>query len=179
MIIPTYLSSVERLLFADETVQFTARQRRVGPGGSILTPSVVVATNERLLLIKDVLMLHIRQDIEAVPYSNVTYTKVAHGIMSSELILGVVGYYGEDVGKRNPNTVEIMGLRYNDAVELAQLIDNAVIKIKGSTPEETVTEFHQDASKIVNKEKWRIVCKKCNAKNDFGAHYCANCGAQL
>lgn len=182
MITPTYLSMVEKLLFADETVEFTARQRRVGPGGSLISPSVVVATNERLLIVRDVLMLHIKQDIDAVAYSNITYTKIAHGLMSSTLVLGVIGYSSQ-LESTGASTFEIEGLRYTDAAELAQLIDKMIIKLKGRSPQETVTvqegEKEEKRQAAQAGERWKVLCKKCNAKNDFDAHYCDNCGAPL
>ncbi len=178
MIGPHYLEHVKRVLFEDEEVMFSARQRRVGPGGSILDPSVIVATNERVLVIKDVLELHLREDIDAVPYTNVTYVKLEHGLISSALLIGVLGF-GRQATEFPSGTLTIDGLRYKDALELQQLIDRMVIKVKGKLPMETVSEITAPANIAPMKEKWKVMCKKCGMMNDFKSHFCSNCGAAI
>jgi late competence protein required for DNA uptake (superfamily II DNA/RNA helicase) len=172
---PSYLEHVQRVLFEEEQVMFSARQRRVGPGGSILDPSIIVATNERLLLIKDVLSLHLREDIDAVPYANITYVKLEHGLISSALLIGVLAY--GQATEYPSGTMTVEGLRYKDALELQQLIDKMIIKLKGKSATETVTEMPPRMA--TSKEKWKVLCKRCGVMNDFQAHYCSNCGATL
>lgn len=184
LITPTYLDMVKKLLFEGEVVEFTARQRRIGPGGSIMDPSVVVATNERLLIVKDILMLHLHQDIDALTYSNITYTKMDRGIMSSTLVLGVMGYEAHSGMTSSSAIVEIQGLRHSDAVGLAQLIDKKIIKLRSGSREnvrggEEREEVQEEAERPRKREEWQVVCKKCNAKSNFTARYCSNCGAAL
>jgi hypothetical protein len=177
VITPSYIGRVERLLFEDESVVFTARQRRVGPGGSILRPSVIVATNERLLLLKDVLSLHLREDIETIPYANMTYVKIEHGLISSALLIGVLGF-GRQMTEFPSGTMAVEGLRYTDAVSLEQLIDKMIIKIRGKEPAETFTT-NPPAEEMRSKESWRVMCKRCKTMNDFEARYCSSCGTAL
>lgn len=170
---------VKKLLFEGEVVVFTARQRRVGPGGSIIDPSIVIATNERLLIIKDVLMLHLHEDIDALLYTNISYTKMDQGIMSTTLVLGVVGYEAHSGMESSTAKVEIQGLRHSDAVELAQLVDKMIIRSR-SEERETAREGREaQEERLEERRSWRVTCNKCNAKNEFGARYCSNCGSAL
>jgi hypothetical protein len=48
------LNLVKSSLWPDEVVEITVRQRRVGPGGAVITPTSVVATNKRLLIVNKI-----------------------------------------------------------------------------------------------------------------------------
>ncbi len=118
---------VKNSLWPDEVVELTARQRRVGPGGSVITPTSVIATNKRLLIVnKEVLGL--RKDIESINYSQITSVRFEKGIISSSVFVRVEGYdtdtgFLKGTGKQEG---EIDGLNNTDAAELADCIEKKI-----------------------------------------------------
>ena len=48
---PVYVNAAKSILEPGEEVVMTARQRRVGPGGSVTTPTSVLATTKRVIII--------------------------------------------------------------------------------------------------------------------------------
>ena len=60
------IKRVEQMLEAAETIKTVARQSRIMPGGSLVTPNIIFATNKRLI-IRDPTMLGLRAGIELIP----------------------------------------------------------------------------------------------------------------
>lgn len=174
------LKEFQKILFEDEIVQFVARQRRIGPGGSIFSPGVVVATNKRLIMIRDFLEFHIREDVDVIPYSAITYVKLQHNVMSSTIIIGILGFSGDRTPtsfEKSPSMMQMTGLRYDDAVMLVRLTEKMLVK---SAEKKQVQEIEPGETKELEvKVAWDVKCGKCGAKNTPTAKFCADCGARL
>ncbi len=180
MEIPGYLKGFQKVLFEDEIIEFTARQRRIGPGGSIFSPGVVVATNRRLIIIHDMLQLHIQEDVDVIPYNTITYVKLQHSVMSSTIIIGILGFTGAK--ELNPESstsmMQIPGLRYDDAMTLVRITEKMLIK---NLEQRRVTENTRpsETKEVEVKAEVLVLCNTCHARNPSNAKYCVNCGAKL
>ncbi len=160
------VSALKGILWPDEKVLITVRQRRVGPGGSITTPTSVIATDKRILIVNKA-TLGMRKDYESIPYGEVTSVRLEHGMISSSVFIRVQGYSREaGLLKNGKEEGEIDGLRNSDAAELAdhinQILDNiafAGVQHPQATP--------------------NLFCTKCGAKNLPDSAYCGKCGARI
>ena len=75
----------------DEKVRFVAKQSRMKPGGSALaTPNIVFATDKRVI-IRNPTMLGMRENIEDIPYDNMTSVKLEKGVFSSTVLIRAPG----------------------------------------------------------------------------------------
>jgi hypothetical protein len=75
----------------NEKVRFVAKQSRMRPGGSALaTPNIVFATDKRII-IRNPTMLGMRENIEDIPYDNITSVKLEKGVFSSTILIRVPG----------------------------------------------------------------------------------------
>ncbi|HVC58655.1 MAG TPA: PH domain-containing protein [Candidatus Acidoferrales bacterium] len=157
---------VEGILVPGEEPIISVMQRRVGPGGSVTTPTTVVATDKRVIIINRA-SLGIRKDYEAIPYKQIASVRLEHGLISSSVFIRVEGY-DQDKGllKSGREEGEIDGLRNKDAKDLSDEINRRILSVPDSgddAPAGTGSVF----------------CTKCGARNAQGANFCAKCGQQL
>ncbi|MEO9321826.1 MAG: PH domain-containing protein [Nitrososphaera sp.] len=87
----------------DEKVLVVAKQSRVRPGGSAMTPAIIFATDRRLI-IKDPSALGLRQSVEDIPYVNITSARLQKGVFSSSILLRAQGF--STMSERNLNSIE-------------------------------------------------------------------------
>ena len=153
---------VKKILMDGETVGITATQRRVGPGGSILTPTTVVCTNKRIIIVNRA-TLGIRMDYESIAYKQVTSVRFESGIINGSVFIRVQGY-DKDKGllKGNREEGEIDSLRKADAKLIADYVNKM---ISGEGLQEGSGEG--------------VFCTKCGAKNGSGSLFCSSCGEKL
>lgn len=78
------IKKIRDLLNPDENVIIVARQSRVLPGGSYVTPNTIYATDKRLI-IRDPYMLGIKENIIDIPYDVITSIKLEKGLFSSTI----------------------------------------------------------------------------------------------
>jgi len=157
---------VEGILVPGEEPIISVMQRRVGPGGSVTTPTTVVATDKRVIIINRA-SLGIRKDYEAIPYKQIASVRLEHGIISSSVFIRVEGY-DTDKGllKNGRQEGEIDGLRNNDAKELSDEINRRILSVT-------------DSGESSTGGTGSLFCTKCGAKNASGANFCAKCGQPL
>ncbi|MFL6376972.1 MAG: PH domain-containing protein [Nitrososphaeraceae archaeon] len=84
------IEEVHHMLNPNEEVFVVARQSRLKPGGSKLTPNVVFATDRRIM-IKDPSMLGLREDIVDIPYDMISSVRLDKGLFSSNIIFKAPG----------------------------------------------------------------------------------------
>jgi hypothetical protein len=84
------IGKIRNILNPNEEVFVVARQSRLKPGGSKLTPNVVFATDRRII-IKDPSMLGLREDIVDIPYDMVSSVRIDKGVFSSNIIFKAPG----------------------------------------------------------------------------------------
>lgn len=164
------VNAVKNILWSDETVGVTVRQRRIGPGGAITTPTSVIATDKRIIILNRA-SLGIRQDYEVIPYKQIASVRLEHGIISSSVFIRVQGY-DKDQGllKNGKEEGEIDGLNNAEAQALSDFINRKLEDSGdgGSEPEGS----NSDAGAFT-------YCAKCGTKNLSSAKYCSKCGARL
>ncbi len=73
------IKKIREMLNPDEEVLVVARQSRVRPGGSAVTPNIIYATNKRII-IRDPYMMGIKENITDIPYDVITSVKLDKGI---------------------------------------------------------------------------------------------------
>jgi hypothetical protein len=78
------ITKISDILNTDEKVLLVAKQSRIKPGGSKLTPNIVYATDKRII-IRDPYMLGMRENIVDIPYDIITSVKLEKGILSSTI----------------------------------------------------------------------------------------------
>jgi len=84
------IKEIAEMLNPNEEVFVVARQSRLKPGGSKLTPNVVFATDRRII-IKDPSMLGLREDIVDIPYDMISSVRIDKGVFSSNIIFKAPG----------------------------------------------------------------------------------------
>jgi len=78
------IEKIKQMLNPNEEVIMVARQSRLLPGGSTLTPNIIYATTRRLIL-RDPYMLGIKEIIVDIPYDVITSVKLEKGLFSSTI----------------------------------------------------------------------------------------------
>ena len=95
------IERVKQMLEAAEVIKAVARQSRIMPGGSIITPNIIFATNKRLI-IRDPTALGLRAGIESIPYSQINKVHLEKGAFTSELVMEIGQYDSDDNRQRVP-----------------------------------------------------------------------------
>lgn len=166
------VNAAKGILEADETAVMTARQRRIGPGGSMMEPTSVVVTNKRIIIINRA-TLGIRKDFETIPFTQITSVRLEKGIISSSVFVRVMGFdMDKGLLEGGKEEGEIDGLSGKDAKELSDYINQKVLELQEGTPE-------APAPTTGEKKEECAYCEKCGSKNDIYAKYCTHCGAKL
>lgn len=78
------IRKIRDILNPDENVITVARQSRILPGGSYVTPNTIYATEKRLI-IRDPYMLGIKENLIDIPYDVITSIKLEKGLFSSTI----------------------------------------------------------------------------------------------
>ena len=84
------IKEIADMLNPNEEVLVVARQSRLKPGGSKLTPNVVFATDRRII-IKDPSMLGLHEDIVDIPYDMISSVRIDKSVFSSTIIFKAPG----------------------------------------------------------------------------------------
>lgn len=88
------IDRVKNMLDAAEIIKAVARQSKIMPGGKLITPKTIFATDKRLL-IRDPNMLGLRSDVDAIPYSQINNVKLEKGVFTSKVMIKS-GYFNSD-----------------------------------------------------------------------------------
>lgn len=168
------VQSAKSILWPDENVEMTVMQRRIGPGGSVTTPTTVITTDKRLIILNRA-SLGIRKDYEVIPYRQITSVRLEHGIISSSVFIRVQGY-DRDKGllKNGKEEGEIDGLRNREAQELADYLSRRSEQ-EGEIEDKSAGGLNQTDRKIGA----YIYCSRCGTKDSADAKFCSRCGARL
>ncbi|MGE3859500.1 MAG: PH domain-containing protein, partial [Nitrososphaeraceae archaeon] len=84
------VDKISDILNPDEKVLLVAKQSKIKPGGSTLTPNTIYATDRRII-IRDPYMLGIKANIVDIPYDIITSLKLEKGLLSSTIRFKAVG----------------------------------------------------------------------------------------
>ncbi len=88
------IDRVKNMLDAAEIIKAVARQSKIMPGGKLITPKTIFATDKRLL-IRDPNLLGLRSDVDAIPYSQINNVKLEKGVFTSKVMIKS-GYFNSD-----------------------------------------------------------------------------------
>lgn len=80
------IERIKKFLEASEIIKAVARQSKFMPGGQIVTPKTIFATDKRVL-IRDPNTLGIKSDIDSVSYSQVNAIKLKKGAFTSQITI--------------------------------------------------------------------------------------------
>lgn len=78
------INRIKTFLEAAEVIKAVARQSKFMPGGKLITPRTIFATNKRLI-IRDPNALGLRADLDSIPYSQINNIKLEKGAFTSEI----------------------------------------------------------------------------------------------
>ena len=84
------ITKIAEMLNPDEKVLLVAKQSRIKPGGSYITPNIVYATDRRII-IRDPYMLGLKENIVDIPYDIITSVKLEKNILSSTIRFKATG----------------------------------------------------------------------------------------
>jgi hypothetical protein len=176
----TDVEAAKDILEPNETVVMTARQRRVGPGGSMTTPTSVIATDKRVIIINRA-TLGVRKDFETIPYTQIASVRLERGIISSSVFVRVMGF-DQDKGllESGKQEGEIDGLNGNDAKMLSDYINKRLLEVQeGGKVDEQQQQTQQPREQQQPKDDGNVYCSKCGARNDRESRFCTTCGNAL
>lgn len=91
------IMQMQNILEDSEQVILVATQSRVMPGGSIITPKTVFATEKRILF-RDPKLLGIRAEIDSIPYSQINNVKLFDGAVTSKIKIESGNFNTDDKG---------------------------------------------------------------------------------
>ncbi|MGI0042811.1 MAG: PH domain-containing protein [Nitrososphaeraceae archaeon] len=130
-----------------EEVLVVARQSRVRPGGSAVTPNIIYATNRRII-IRDPYMMGIKENIIDIPYDVITSVKLDKGLLSSTIRFEAPALVGSKrlgmidgiVGGENDHEGVIEAIPKRKAEDVIQVIRSGMHR----------TGYNQDETQIVS-----------------------------
>lgn len=169
------LESIKKILVEGEEVELMVVQRRLGPGGALIYPKIVVATNKRII-IETRRMMGTHTDYDVITYRAVRNVKLEHGLVSSTVLIASEFHGSTKDGAGEGYGGVIMGLRYNDAIKLVEFINMKVSEVAGGAAE---SEALKEEARLQMQKGRQLHCKMCGVSNNMYANYCSNCGARL
>jgi hypothetical protein len=127
------IEKIKNMLNPNEKVLLVARQSRFLPGGSALTPNVVIAT-DRPIIIRDPYDLGFRSEIVDIPYDVITSVKLMKGVMTSTILFKApalvnkskLGLLDEDIAGEDDQDGAIQALPKGDAEDLLEIIRRGI-----------------------------------------------------
>ena len=127
------IEKIQNMLNPNEKVLLVARQSRFLPGGSALTPNIVIATDRRII-IRDPYDLGFRSEIVDIPYDVITSVKLMKGVLSSTILFKApalvnkskLGLLDEDIAGEDDQDGAIQALPKGDAEDLLEIIRRSI-----------------------------------------------------
>ena len=133
------IEKIDKILNSDEKVLLVARESRLMPGGSILTPNTVIATDKRVI-IRDPYMMGLKSELIDIPYDVITSVKLQKGIFTSTILFKAptmvnkskLGLMDENISGEDDQDGVIEALSKDKAEELLEIIRRHM-KVTGSS----------------------------------------------
>jgi Bacterial PH domain/Short C-terminal domain len=127
------IEKIQNMLNPQEKVLLVARQSRFLPGGSALTPNVVIATDRRII-IRDPYALGLKSEIVDIPYDVITSVKLLKGILTSTILFKApalvnqskLGLLDEDIEGEHDQGSAIEALQKDKAEDLLEIIRRGI-----------------------------------------------------
>ena len=123
------ISRIKNMLNPNEKVLLVARQSRLLPGGSAMTPNIVIAT-ERRIIIRNPYMLGLKSEIVDIPYDVITSVKLKKGVFTSTILFKAptlvntskLGLLDENIGGEDDQDGVIEAVPKDKAEDLLEII---------------------------------------------------------
>ena len=135
------ISRIKTFLDAAEIIKAVARQSKFMPGGQLITPRTIFATNKRLI-IRDPNALGLRADINSIPYSQINNIKLEKGAFTSEIRIKSGQFENDDQGYipaiPKKKAARIFGI-INEHIKEAQHFHNGTPTIQEKKEDDPLT----------------------------------------
>lgn len=149
------IKKIREMLNPDEEVLVVARQSRVRPGGSAITPNIIYATNKRII-IRDPYMMGIKENITDIPYDVITSVKLDKGLLSSTIRFEALALVGSKrlgmidgiVGGENDHEGMIEAIPKRKAEDVVQVIRSGMHRTGYNQDETQIVSHHHQPSDI-------------------------------
>lgn len=133
------IQKIGNMLNPNEKVLLVARQSRFLPGGSALTPNIVIATDRRII-IRDPYVLGLKSEIVDIPYDVITSVKLLKGVLTSTILFKApalvnqskLGLLDEDIEGEHDQGGVIQALPKGKAEDLLEIIRRGIRGINRS-----------------------------------------------
>lgn len=127
------IQKIGNMLNPNEKVLLVARQSRFLPGGSALTPNIVIATDRRII-IRDPYALGLKSEIVDIPYDVITSVKLLKGVLTSTILFKApalvnqskLGLLDEDIEGEQDQGGVIQALPKGKADDLLEIIRRGI-----------------------------------------------------
>jgi hypothetical protein len=146
------IKKIREMLNPHEEVLVVARQSRVRPGGSAVTPNIIYATNKRII-IRDPYMMGIKENIIDIPYDVITSVKLDKGLLSSTIRFEAPALVGSKrlgmidgiVGGENDHEGIIEAIPKRKAEDVVQVIRSGMHRTGYNQDETQIVSHHQSS----------------------------------
>ncbi|MGI0141889.1 MAG: PH domain-containing protein [Candidatus Micrarchaeales archaeon] len=119
---------VEEMLWPNERIRFCVRQSKLWIlGGSLSSPSIIVATNKRLILVTKPLF-GLYQDYEILHYKQIVGIRVTHGIFTSSIYIATNGTQTHSAMHHNASNSTISGIYKGVGGMIASYLNDMMVK---------------------------------------------------
>ena len=127
------IQKIGNMLNPNEKVLLVARQSRFLPGGSALTPNIVIATDRRII-IRDPYALGLKSEIVDIPFDVITSVKLLKGVLTSTILFKApalinqskLGLLDEDIEGEHDQSGVIQALPKGKAEDLLEIIRHGI-----------------------------------------------------
>lgn len=127
------IQKIGNMLNPNEKVLLVARQSRFLPGGSALTPNIVIATDRRII-IRDPYALGLKSEIVDIPFDVITSVKLLKGVLTSTILFKApalvnqskLGLLDEDIEGEHDQSGVIQALPKGRAEDLLEIIRRGI-----------------------------------------------------
>jgi hypothetical protein len=150
------INKITEMLNPEENVLLVARQSRIKPGGSHLTPNIIYATDRRII-IRDPYMLGIKENVVDIPYDIITSIKLEKGLLSSTIRFKAPGLMSSTRlgmmdsivdGEDNDQGGVIEAIPKNKADDLIEIIRSGMQSNKKLSPSQKQQSFESEEQVI-------------------------------
>jgi len=146
------IKKIREMLNPHEEVLVVARQSRVRPGGSAVTPNIIYATNKRII-IRDPYMMGIKENIIDIPYDVITSVKLDKGLLSSTIRFEAPALVGSKrlgmidgiVGGENDHEGMIEAIPKRKAEDVVRVIRSGMHRTGYNQDETQIVSHHQSS----------------------------------
>ena len=171
------IEKIREVLGPGEVVLLVATQSRLAPGGSLLTPNTIFATNQRII-IRNPEMLGLRAGIEDYSYRSITGIKVEKGLITSHIYITIPGLGGERrlVRWRGYEEAELTAIPHDKARKLQRIISDG---IRGALPGQEQRPYPAPTPVVTPLAAPSMSCPKCGKAISPDFKVCPYCAAPI